>query len=174
MPLGGASAQSGLDYADKGASLLAVFTDANTTSAAVYLSEDLSTTVQTIVLDDVEALGIRWTDIPGLFIRAKDSELELAAMGDAVASSRGRHYRTVNWEIFGLYKREGRSQNSSGLLGLVYDFARNVETVLSNNTTLGNSALWARARRTDFGDVIVNGDAVKGFRVDVEARYFVR
>ena len=174
MPLGGQAALSGFDYDDKAASILAVFTAANTTTSLTYLGEDLSTTVKTVAFEDPEAIAIRWNDIPALFIRIRDSENEQATMGDAAAASRGRHFKTVRYEIFGMYKRDGRAQSSTNLLSRVYDFARNVDATIANNPTMGNSALWAHVRRTDFGDVVVNGDTIKGFRVDLEARYFYK
>lgn len=173
MPLGGDSTME-FDYESRAAAIISVFTAANTQTSDPFLSEDLSTTVQTIIMDDPEAIGIRWNDLPALFLRVRDSENEFGTMGNESAAGRGRHFKTVRWELFGLYKRDGRAQKSSSLLTLVYDFARNCEAVIMNNPKMGGTALWAIARRTDFGDVLVNGDAIKGFRVDLEARYFYR
>lgn len=172
MPLGAGT--TGFDYRSKVNSIYAVFAAANTTTADIDLSGGMTLSVQTIEVNDPEAIGIRWTDIPALYIRVRDGVIEHADMGPAQATARGRHFKTVIYDIFGLYRRGGRMETAANHLQAVYNYAANVEAVIANNPTMDNSALWAYARRTDFGDAFVNGDSVKGFRVELEARYYFR
>lgn len=164
---------AGFDYHGEATRIVNILTNANTTTASPYLSQDLSTTVQVIEVNDPEKIALKWRDLPAIYVRITDAQEEFESLGfTGVAGSKKR--KTPTFELFGLYAKEGRSQATSSMLEHVYDMARNVEAVFQSEARLSNAALWVNPARTDFGDVIVNGEAIKGFRIDLVGTYLFR
>lgn len=167
----------GFDYHAEAERIEAILEAANTTTAEAYLSLDLPKVVSKIMVDDPERTSFMWKDLPAIFIRARTAEQSFEDIGMAgVAAARSKSQKTVVWEIFGIIDKDGARKSNEEFLESVHDFARNTEAVFTNNmrlTGVSGSAtvLWVYPKRTDFGDVVVNGAMLKGFRLDLEGNY---
>lgn len=178
-PLGG-TATPGFDYHAEATRIQTIFQNQNTSTAFPWLSQDLSTTVQTIKIDDPESTSIQTRNLPAIFIRARIAGEEFHAMGSSLPRAlRARKEKLMTWEIFGIISKGGWRESNESFLESIHDFARNTEAIFQadprlTGATESSKCLWVNPRRTDFGDVIVDGDILKGFRIDLEALYLFK
>lgn len=155
-------------------SLVSVLSSHNTTTASPNLSGSLSSAVVTIEDRDWEVQQLRVSDVPGVFVRIADSAEEFASLGNTGPSG-NRKFKEVNYEILGVYRKEGLTQENADLARMAYQLAANIEGVLQANVTLTNTALWVNPERSDFTASFQHqGSWLKGVVVRAKARYFFR
>ena len=161
-------------YQTAATAIVNALTNANTSTAAVNLSGGLSTTVSTIIVNDPEIIAIRKLDFPAVIIRVNRMSTEFTEMG-VDSSGYSTRDRTVNYDIFAMYMREGMHTDHSTGVAALYRLAQNIEGVLEREQTLSNTALWCRPVSTQFADLPGQGGvSFKIARIDLEARYFHR
>lgn len=166
---------AGFDYQTNVAAVKNALEDYNTTTSTPSLKTDMSTTVQTIEVNDPDKVGIQLRNLPALYIRIRDASEGAAAFGPTgPGSNKVRKYKEVRYEIFGLYKKEGMRETTEDHLQHIYKLAQNTEAIFQAEYQLSGTALWCHPERTDFGDALIDGDIVKGFRLDLRARYLFR
>lgn len=154
--------------------LVSVLASHNTTTASPNLSGSLSSSVVTIEDRDWEVQQLRVSDVPGVFVRIANSEEEFASLGNTGPAG-NRKFKEVHYEILGVYKKDGMTQENSDLARMAYQLAANIEGVLQANVTLTNTALWANPERSDFTPSFQHQGAwLKGVLTRVRARYFFR
>jgi len=183
-PLGnfalGASLVPGFDYSGEATRIKEIVLSYNTDTAAPYLSQDLTTKVKDVVVDDPERIAIYKNRTPILFIRARLAEEDFSSIGNlGPTGQNSKKEKMVTWELFGLYMKDGFRQSNDSHLNSIQDFARNLEAVFQKDprltgTSTSATCLWVNPKRTDFGDVIVDGNYIKGFRMDLEGVYRFR
>lgn len=171
----------GFDYQAEAVRIKDILDGKNaTTTVSPYLSQDLSTTVKNVYVDDPERTSVLKHKLPAIYIRARLSEEEFHGIGaTGTQAARSRKEKTVTWEIFGLYLKDGFRKSNISHLAAIHDFARNVEAVFQDDprltgTSTSATCLWVNPKRTDFGDVIIDGNIVKGFRIDLEGQYLFK
>jgi len=141
-PLGGAEIP-GFDYHAEAERIRDILRTKNTTTAFPWLSQDLSTTVQEIKVDDPERTGIQTRNLPAIFIRPRLAEEEFHAVGSALpAALRSKKEKRATWELFGMYPKEGFHQDNESFLHNIHDFARNTEAIFhADPSSLPSSGL---------------------------------
>jgi hypothetical protein len=165
-----------LDYKDKISALKAIFVAANTTTAAADLSSSLTSRIadDCIFTDDIETKSIKANEFPCVFIRVTDKTEEFATLGATGAASNYKQ-ADITYQIVGMYRKDGAWSDNATLYDEVYKMASNIEGVLRNNVTLGNSAMWCQPETTSFvGPMENNGIWIKGVEVTLKAKYHFR
>lgn len=165
------------DYAANVAAVRQCLADYNTATANPYLSQSLTTQIVSVLVDDPEVAGVQWTNhLPGVFIRIQTGEEEAASLGDTGPLARHvQKFKTVAYEIIGLYPRDGASAANADHMTEIYQFAENLEGVFQREFTLSGTALWCHPERTDFGAFQTPGGVrVKAFVTTLRARYMFR
>lgn len=146
----------------------------NTTTATPDLSSGLTTRVRNVFINDPEVVAIRWNDLPAVFIRIQSSEEEAAALGPT-GPSRAHKTKNADYEIIGLYVKDGANSAHSAALTEIYRLAENLEGVFQQEFNLSSTALWCHAASTNFGSFgLGEGVRVKGFLTNLKARYHFR
>lgn len=151
-----------------------VLKNSNTTTSSPDLSGGLTTRIDSdnIFKADVETVGIKNYNFPQIFVRISNKTEDFAGLGNTGLSN-SRKSAEVIYDVVGLYKKEGAWSKHDDLLTDVYKMADNIESVLRQNITLSNTALWCQPQTTDFLDP-VSGDKgiwVKGFMMTFKAMY---
>lgn len=165
-----------LDYKDQLANLKAIFVAANTTTASVDLSASMTSRIPDagIFAGDIETKSIKAYEYPCLFMRIDDKTEELVTMG-VTGGTNNYKQAEVNYNIVGLYRKDGAYTTNEELMEEVYTMARNAEAVLRSNITLDGTCLWCNPETTDFiGPYENNGIWIKGFSVKLKAKYHFR
>lgn len=175
MPLG--QGTSGFDYAANVAAVRQALIDHNTTGATPSLFCSVTAgTISTIRVDDPEVVAVGYGELPAIFIRIQAGDEEPASLGPTGPNPYNvRKFKTVVYEIVGLYHRDGMHSSHASHLEELYKFAQNVEAVFQDEFKLSGTALWCHPERTDFGTLATKeGDRVKAFITTLRARYLFR
>ena len=148
----------------------------NTTTANPDLSSGLTTRVQTVAVDDPNVIGIRWDMLPAVYVRVADAEEEFAGLGSTgPLTTNVTKFKTVTYELFGLYGKDGASSTHGSVLTEIYRLAENIEGVFQREFTLSGTALYSQAESSAFGSGIgSDGTRVKGVLVTLRAQYNFR
>lgn len=167
------------EYGTNVTALVNVLRDANTTTATHNLSASLSSAIlnDNIQASDPEIITVRNDRLPSVFVRISNKDESFAGLGPTgVGSTRTKREAKVIYDVIGMYGKDSASDSHETLLGQVYTLARNIETIISHEYTLSNTALWCQAASTDFyGPFNVQGGGwVKVVLIKVEARYLFR
>lgn len=148
-----------------------------TSTANPILSQSLTAnTIATIRVDDPDIVGVHTRELPAIFIRVQNSEEEPASLGPTgPLGTHVRKFKTVSYELVGLYHRDGMHTTHRDHLTELYQFAENVEGVFQREFTLSGTALWCHPERTDFGSFQTKeGVHIKGFVTTLRAKYLFR
>jgi len=157
--------------------LVQTLKDYNTTTAAVDLSNGLTTRIESdnIKQHDIEVAGVLGWNLPAVYVRIVNADEEFVGLG-ITGPSGNKKEKTVKYQIIGIYKREGLESDHADLMTETYRLAKNIEGVLQAELDLSGTALWCNPGRTEFSAAleIDTGAWVKAVVVDVEAKYFFR
>ena len=162
------------DYEANVAAVKSVLDAHNTTTASPDLSSGLTTRVKAVYVDDPDVVSVQWTQLPAVYIRIQQGEEEAASLGPTGPTS---NFKTkwVNYEVIGLYLKDGVSTAHSSLLTQSYRLAENLEGVFQTKLTLSGTALWCHPVTTSFGAFgLGEGVRAKGFMTTLRARYHFR
>lgn len=148
--------------------------DYNTTTAALYLSQSISTgqlDVSNIMMNDPEVVAVRMDRLPALFVRMSSDDPQEGAIGrPGVTTNRTKSFTKVHMDIVGLCRKDGGRQDFSTLLVDTYNLARNVDGILRHEFTLSGTVMWCRRMRTDFLATFDDqGRWTRGFIMQMEA-----
>lgn len=145
----------------------------NTSTASPDLSADCDLRIREddVHVGDPTLTHIRNDRYPTVFVRLSNASEEFQSIG--TTGARGvKKAKTVTYDIFGFYRRDGAATSYGDLLQDAYRLARNIEGVIQADPTLGGTAMWANPRSTQFANIPFDGGTwVKAVLVEVEARY---
>ena len=158
------------DYVERIKNVINVLTDHNTTTASPDLSASITTRVQSVINDDPNIQGIRGDRTPAIFVSIDSASEEETQMG-ANFTNRKKE-KTVNYDIHGIYKKEGFSATHETHLTDFYQLANNVEAVLKKEATLSGTALHIENVNTDFKSEQADNTYIKVFKISFSVRYF--
>ena len=162
------------DYEANVAAVRNVLNTHNTTTAAPDLSSGLTTRVRNVFINDPDVSSVRWNDLPAIFIRIQEADEEAASLGPTGPTAH-RKTKFANYEVIGMYVRDGANSAHSAMLTEIYRLAENVEGVFQANITLSGTALWCNPVNTNFGSFgFGDGVRVKGFVTRLTSRYHFR
>lgn len=166
-----------LDYEANIGAVVNALQDYNTTTASPDLSSGLTTRVDNnyVVQGNLELSGQQSIKLPAVYVRIIDSDEEGAGLGET-GPSLNKKFKTIRYEIVGLYRREGIGSTISDLMTEVYRFAENIEGVFQAEFDLSGTALWCHPVNTTFSTPLQHdtGAWVMGTRINLEARYLFR
>lgn len=161
----------GFDYEAKLTAVKNALEDFNTLTSSPDLSSGLTTRVQTILIDDIDSSSLRADDFPIIFVRVANKDEDFSSLG-MTGLTGSRKECTVEYEVTGLYKKDGNWDQSIHSMLDLYRLANNIESVFQNEMTLSGTALWCNPLTTRFDDPInTKGTWVKGVTVALQARY---
>lgn len=165
------------DYAANVEAVRANIAAHNTTTANPYLGQSLTAgTISTIRVDDPDVVAVNLNELPAVFIRIQSGDEEPSGLGaTGPLAANVQKFKTVVYEVVGLYHRDGMHTSHADHLTELYQFAENLEGVFQAEFRLSNTALWCHPERTDFGSLITkDGGRVKAFVTTLRARYLFR
>lgn len=149
----------------------------NTSTADVDLSSGLTTRIkqENISQDDPEIMGIRSDRLPAVYVRLSTADEEASSLGNT-GPAKSKKFKTANFEIIGVYRREGIGATHSDLMTECYRLAENIEGVFQAEHNLSGTALWCNPVRTSFTPPVQldTGAWIKGLMVELEAKYIFR
>lgn len=145
----------------------------NTSTASPDLSADCDLRIREddIHVGDPTLTHIRNDRYPAIFVRLSDAQEDFQSLG--TTGARGvKKLKTVTYDIFGFYRRDGATSTYGTLLQDAYRLARNIEGTIQADPTLGGTAMWANPKNTQFANIPFDGGTwVKAVLVEVEAKY---
>lgn len=149
-------------------------TDYNTTTATPDLSDGMTSRVKTIFNNDPNYFGSRIDLLPAVFVWMDNAEEEFGSLGETGPTG-NRKYKTVTYNVLGVYVKEGATSEHTAVLQEVYRLAENMEGVFQKEMTLSGTALWVNPVSTQFLEPgLLSGAWVKGVLMKLEARYLFR
>lgn len=158
----------GIDYVNKCQTVVDVLRAFNTTTASPDLSSSLTTRIASITVAEPGMVGARRGDFPCVFVniaRANEAETQI---GDYAGR---RKEKTITYEIWGFYKKEGLSKTQPANLVDMYQMASNIEAVIKRNGTFSSTALHVGGVDTDFKQYEEN-NLIKAIKIETQVRYF--
>lgn len=165
------------DYEANITAVLNALREYNTSTAVVDLSSGLTTRLDNnnIIQGNIELSGVQSVRLPAIFVRTVTSVEEASGLG-ATGPTGNRKLKDVNYEIVGLYRREGIASKVSDLMTEVYRLAENIEGVFQKEFRLSTTALWCHPSDTTFSTPLQHdtGAWMMGVRVNLNARYLFR
>lgn len=162
------------DYEAKLTAVYNSLINANTLTSGFDLSSGLTTRVKNVFKNDPAVTSIKSMDYPCVFVRIQNKEEEFGSLGTTGIAGNSK-LGTCNYDVIGLYHKDGVIGLHSTVLNEVYKLAENIEGIFQNNLTLSDTAMWCNPKRTEFfGPFMSGGVFVKGVLVQLEARYFFR
>lgn len=167
---------AGFDYNAAATALVTVLQTANTTTATQDLSGSLTTRLvnDNITDDDPQIVNVRADRLPAIYVRVNQAEEDFAGLGDT-GSTRRRKSKTVDFDIFALYRKEGARASNREVSRDVAQLAQNIEAVLQANAKLASPNLWCNPGKTTFaGFPLAEGSWVKAVLIEVKAQYHFR
>lgn len=165
------------DYAANVEAVRANIAAHNTDTANPILYQSLTAgTIPTIRVDDPDVVAVGLNELPAVFVRVQSADEEPADLGPTgPLTSHVQKFKTVTYEIVGLYHRDGLHSSHQDHITELYQFAENLEGVFQREFRLSNTALWCHPERTDFGSLVTkSGTRVKAFVTTLRARYLFR
>lgn len=161
------------EYTENLTALKDLLIEHNTSTASPDISADCDLRIREddIHIGDPTLTHIRNDRYPALFIRLSNAQEEFQSLG--FTGARGvKKSKTVTYDIFAFYRRDGASANYGDLLQDAYRLARNIEGVIQADPTLDGTAMWANPKNTQFANIPFDGGTwVKAVLVEVEAKY---
>lgn len=157
-----------IDYIAKAQTVVDVLRAFNTTTAAYDLSSSLTTRIASITVADPAMVGARRGDFPCVFVNIARASEEETQIGDF---SNRRKQKTINYEIWGFYKKEGIAKTQAANLQDVYQMATNIEAVIKRNGSFSNTALHVGSVDTDFKQHQEN-NLIYALKIETAVRYF--
>jgi hypothetical protein len=161
------------EYVENLTALKDLLIEHNTSTASPDLSADLDLRVRhdDVHIGDPSLTHIRNDRYPALFVRIADAQEEFQSLG--TTGARGvKKAKTVVYDVFAFYRRDGAAAEYGELLQDAYRLARNVEGVIQADPTLGGTAMWANPKNTQFANIPFDGGTwVKSVLIEIEARY---
>jgi len=162
------------DYESNTSVVVRVLSDANTTTANPDLSGGLTTRVAEIINDDATIVGIKWNQLPSVFVWVDSANEEYSSLG-VTGPTNNRKFKTVRYNVLGAYRKEGAHSSHAVAMLELYRLAENIEGVFQREMTLSNTAMIVNPVTTDFLPVgELSGVWVKAVMVKLEARYLFR
>ena len=148
----------------------------NTTTSSPDLSSGMTIRVKTVSIDDPAVVGVKWDDLPAVFVQISGGADEFAGCGPTgPATSNATKFKEVTYDIFGLWGRDGAHSTHKDSLTELYRLAENIEGVLQKEMTLSGTAMYCQPESTSFGSgVNPDGTRVKGVLVALKAKYIFR
>lgn len=157
-----------IDYVAKVNTFVDLLRAHNTTTATPDLSASLTTRVQTITVTEPDVSGARHGTYPCVFVELGRAEEEESQIGDF---NNRRKVKTITYNVWGFYKKEGISKNQSQQLTDFYQMASNIEAVIKRESTFSGTALYVGPISTDFTEQREN-NVIKVLRIETAVKYF--
>lgn len=157
-----------IDYVNKCQTVVDVLKASNTTTASPDLSASLTSRIASITVAEPMMVGARRGDFPCVFVnvaRATENETQI---GDY---SGRRKEKTITYNIWGFYKKEGLSKTQPANLVDMYQMASNIEAVVKRQGTFSGTALHVGLVETDFQQYGEN-NLIKALKIEMQIRYF--
>lgn len=157
-----------IDYIGKCQTIVDVLRAFNTTTAAFDLSSSLTTRIASITVADPAMVGARRGDFPFVTVniaRASEGETQIGSF------SNRKKEKTITYEIWGFYKKEGLSKTQAANLQDMYQMATNIEGVLKLNGTFSGTAMHVPGVDTDFKQFEEN-NMIRALKIETQVRYF--
>jgi len=165
------------DYETNAVAVRTVLTNANTTTSNPDLSSGLTRRVVTISIRDPEVTSIRWDELPAVYIRIASGEEDFASLGQpGPAATNVVKFKDVNYEIWGMWMRDGSHSQYDDAITEMYRMAENIEGVFQRNYNISGTALWCNPRSTSFGTFTPQADGarISLVLIDLKARHTFR
>jgi len=157
-----------IDYVAKAQTVVDVLRAFNTTTAAFDLSSSLTTRVASITVADPAMVGAKRGDFPFITVniaRASEGETQIGSFATR------RKEKTITYEIWGFYKKEGIAKTQAANLQDMYQLASNIEGVLKRNGTFSGTAMHIPSVDTDFKQHPEN-NLIQALKIDTQVKYF--
>ena len=146
----------------------------NTTTATPDLSESLGRRVKNILGNDPGVFNARVDQLPAIYCWPVSADEEYAGIG-STGPSGARKEKVVNYNLLGVYYREGLTNKHSDALVEIYKLAENIEGVFQQEMDLSGTALFVRTVSTDFAPSgEFEGVIAKGVLVNLQVLYHFR
>jgi hypothetical protein len=158
-----------IDYVGKVQKITDILEEHNTTTASPDLSQSMSSRIKFVYNDDPNMRGTRNDEMPAVFVTINSASESETQMGDYANRQKEKE---VVYNIYGVYNREGFSQESQEALVEYYRMAQNVEAVIKAESIFSTSAIHIDSVNTEFLTVKPENNQVKVFVVNMRVRYF--
>ena len=160
------------DYESATTAVVNALNGYNTTTSTPDLSAGMTRRVRAVYRTDPEIFNPRGDVFPVVLVRIVSKDEEFGGLGRTGGAGRAAKYATVNYDVVGLYRKDGAHTSHSTLTFEVQRLAENIEGVFQRELTLSGSALWCSPTRTDFMSPYGENETwIKGIKVSLEARY---
>lgn len=161
-------------YQTNTAAVVNALSQYNTTTASPDLSANITTRVKNVYNDNPQIFGVRFDELPAVFVWADSADEEYGSLGETGPSS-NRKYKSATYNILGIYRKDGAHTPHEAALTEIYRLAGNIEGVFQAEHTLSGTALWCNPASTEFLDPgLLGGVWAKGVLIKLEARYLFR
>lgn len=157
-----------IDYVNKISTFVDLLRAHNTTTASPDLSSSLTTRIQTITSAEPDVSGSRHGFFPQIMVELGNANEDETQIGDFTGR---RKIKTINYNVWGFYKKEGMSKNQSQQLTDFYQMASNIETVIKRESTFSGTALHVDVVSTDFTERREN-NLIKVLKIETAVKYF--
>jgi len=172
---------AGFDYGAAIDNVISILQAANTTTAAVDLSDGLNDRVidDNIIASDPNIVIVKSDRLPAVFVRIPEGSEDYADIGETGPSGNLK-YKDVTFDIFAMCAKAGATSDYASLLKQGLKFAQNIEAVFQNNITLGTSqtpqCVWCNPAATAISNIPIDGVGtwVKTVLVELKAKYMFR
>lgn len=158
----------GIDYVAKISKFVELLAAHNTTTASPDLSASLTTRIQTITAAEPDVVGARHGFYPLIMVELARGTEEETQIGNY--SSR-RKIKTITYNVWGFYKKEGMSKNQSQQLTDFYQMASNIESIIKTESNFSGTALHVDVVNTDFTERREN-NLIKVLKIETTVKYF--
>lgn len=157
-------------------SVINVLKNHNTTTASPDLSDGLSERINNddILATDPELVKPRATRLPAVYGLIANKDETSAGIGPTGPSG-VKKQALVEYEIYGICRKQGGHSPHSELLTDVYTLAKNIEGVFQAEYKLSNTALWCNPTTTEFSPAVDIGEGfAKAVLIRLEASYLFK
>ncbi len=157
-----------IDYVAKINNFIDLLRSHNTTTATPDLSVSLTTRIQTITAAEPDVSGSRHGFYPQIMVELGRAEEDETQIGDFAGR---RKIKTILYNVWGFYKKEGISKNQSQQLTDFYQMASNLEAVIKRESSFSGTALHVGPVNTDFSERREN-NVIKVLKIETSVKYF--
>lgn len=157
-----------IDYVAKVSTFVDLLRAHNTTTASPDLSASLSTRIQTITAAEPDMSGSRHGFYPLVMVELARGSEEETQIGDFTGR---RKIKTITYNVWGFYKKEGISKNQSQQLTDFYQMGSNLEAVIKRESSFSGTALHVQLVDTDFTERREN-NMIRVIKLETSVKYF--
>lgn len=162
-----------IDYNSKITEIIDFLKGQNSATASPNLSASLTTTAKVInsniLADDPNIVGHRGDKFPAIFVSLNTSDEVESQMGEL---DNRKKFKTINYDIHGLFRRPGMSTLHANVLNNFYQLAENTEAALKFRFFDATNVISSELTSTDFKSEQPDNSQIKVFKISFSVRYF--